>query len=256
MRLVTVGVGAARSPRFAPAGLCVVRGCTRVWIDGGRGAAPPTPVDAWLVTDERCEEMPRIRALARRRGLAPAARDFRGGGLDIRRLPVVHTSHPCWGYRIRAREGTAVWAPEFLEFPAWAAGADLLFAEAAGWDRPIRFRGGVGGHAAALAVCRAARRHGVRRLVLAHLGRPTIRALDRGERPRFGVPARDGQVFRLTRRAGAGAGERLHGLDARRESRRRRTAGASAIARGSPLGRAEGARQGAHGRGRPPRRRP
>jgi hypothetical protein len=202
MRLVTVGVGAARSPRFAPAGLLVARGRTRVWIDGGPGAAPRTAVDAWLVTDERCEEMPRIRALARRRGLDPRARDFRGGGLDVRRLPVVHTTHPCWGYRIRAPEGTAVWAPEFLEFPAWAAGADLLFAEAAGWERPIRFRGGAGGHASALEVSREARRRGVRRLVLAHLGRPTLRALDRGDRPPFGIAARDGQVFRLVGRRG------------------------------------------------------
>ena len=199
MRLVTVGVGAARSPRFAPAGLLVARGRTRVWFDGGPGAAPVRPVDAWLVTDEQSEEMPRIRALARRLRLLPSPRDFRGGGLDIRRLPVVHTNHPCWGYRIRGPEGTAVWAPEFLEFPAWAGAADLLFAEAAGWSRPILFRGGVGGHANALAVCVEARGCGVRRLVLAHLGRPTLRALDRGERPPFGIAARDGQVFRLVR---------------------------------------------------------
>jgi hypothetical protein len=41
-----------------------------------------------------------------------------------------------------------VWAPEFWEFPGWARGADLMFADAAGWQRPIRFARGVGGHAA------------------------------------------------------------------------------------------------------------
>jgi len=49
-----------------------------------------------------------------------------------------------------------------------------------------------------LHVAAAARRLGVRRLVFAHIGRPTIRALDRGERLPFGEVARDGQVFRLT----------------------------------------------------------
>jgi hypothetical protein len=46
----------------------------------------------------------------------------------------------------------------------------------------------------------AARRHRVGRLVFAHIGRPTIRAMDRGERPTFGEFARDGQVFRVTSR--------------------------------------------------------
>lgn len=49
-----------------------------------------------------------------------------------------------------------------------------MFAEAAGWSRPIRFAGGAGGHA-------------VKRLVFAHIGRSTIRALDRGEQFPLGV---------------------------------------------------------------------
>jgi hypothetical protein len=40
-----------------------------------------------------------------------------------------------------------------------------------------------------------ARRRGVRRLVFAHIGRPTIRAMDAGRRPAFGTFGRDGQVF-------------------------------------------------------------
>jgi hypothetical protein len=72
-----------------------------------------------------------------------------------------------------------------------------MFAEAAAWDRPIRFAGGVGGHLPALVVAEEARRRRVRRLVLAHIGRPTLRAIDRGERPPFGAFARDGQAFIL-----------------------------------------------------------
>ena len=52
------------------------------------------------------------------------------------------------------------------------AGADPMFADAAGWARPIRFAKGTGGHAPALEVAEQAARHGVRRLVFAHIGRP------------------------------------------------------------------------------------
>ena len=70
----------------------------------------------------------------------------------------------------------AAWAPEFLEFPEWAAGVQVMFADAAGWHRPIRFAKGVGGHAAALDVAEAAQAMNVARLVFAHVGRSTIRA--------------------------------------------------------------------------------
>ena len=93
--------------------------------------------------------------------------------------------------------GAPRWAPEFVSFPAWAAGVDLLFADAAGWRRPIRFARAAGGHMAALTVAAEARRAGVRRLVFAHLGRPTIRALDAGETPPFGEIGREGQEFNL-----------------------------------------------------------
>src|ERR671935_2676178 len=146
MRLVTLGVGAANSPRYAPAGLLVARGGVRVMLDGGPGAEPPGRLDAWLVTDERAELLPQLRRLAAARDLHPRVGGFERGDLRVDPHSVVHTNHPTFGYRIQAQEVTVVWAPEFLEFPAWAHGAELMFAEAAGWNRPIRFRGGVGGH--------------------------------------------------------------------------------------------------------------
>jgi hypothetical protein len=166
-------------------------------FDGGPEAEPPGPVDAWLVTDERSELISVLRRLTAARGLTVRADVLRREGLDVQPLPVVHTNHPTYGYRIRAGELTAVWAPEFLEFPGWAAGAELMFAEAAGWSRAILFRGRVGGHLDVLSVAAEARRRGVRRLVFAHIGRPTIRAIDRQERPPFGEFAHDGQVFWL-----------------------------------------------------------
>jgi len=202
MRLVTLGVGAQASPRYAPAGLLVAHAGVRVMIDGGDSAIPGARLDAWLVTDERSELIARIRKLARARGLIPSFGSFRRRGLSITGRPVAHTSHPTCGYRIQAAGITVVWAPEFDEFPRWARGADLMFAEAAAWNRPIRFVGGVGGHMDVQAVARAAKRLAVRRLVFAHIGRPTLRALDRGLRPPFGEFARDGQVFRPGHRRG------------------------------------------------------
>jgi hypothetical protein len=197
-RLTLMGVGAMRSPLFAPAGLLVEHGHDRVMIDGGPGAEPRGRLDAWLVTDARAELIRDIRALAWRHHLEPEVDDYvRDGALRINPEPVVHTSHPTYGYRITLGRFRVAWAPEFFVFPAWAEGVDLLFADGAGWNRPIRFVGGVGGHSCVLDVAREARERGVRRLVFAHIGRPTIRASIAGERPPFGELGHDRQVFLL-----------------------------------------------------------
>lgn len=183
------------SPRYAPAGLLVEHERSRVMLDGGRGAAPDGPLDAWLVTDERAELIREIRGLARDLGVDPRVDRFSSGGLEIRPERVAHTSHPTYGYLVVAERRRIAWAPEFWEFPAWAAGVDLLLADGAGWKRPVRFAGGVGGHASVLDVAGESRGRGVRRLVFAHIGRPTIRAADQGERPPFGELGEDGRVF-------------------------------------------------------------
>jgi hypothetical protein len=198
--LVTTGVGAAASPVHAPAGLLISHGRTRVLVDGGPGAAPESKLDAWLVCDERSELYATIRRLARSRGLKPKVERFHRDGLTLTPKPVVHTNHPTYGYVIETAGARVVWAPEFLRFPRWAAGADLMFAEAASWNRPIFFAGRVGGHLDVLAVARAAQRARVRRLVFSHIGRPTLRALRAGLRPPFGEFACDGQAF-VVRRA-------------------------------------------------------
>jgi hypothetical protein len=198
--LVTLGVGAQASPRYAPAGLLVLHAGLRVVIDGGDGAFPVGCVDAWLVTDQHSELIAHIRRAARARGLVPSLGRLQRRGLTISSRPVVHTNHLTCGYQIEAAGMRVVWAPEFYAFPRWARGADLMFAEAAAWNRPIRFVGGVGGHLDVQAVARAAERHGIKRLVFAHIGRPTLAALDRGLTPPFGEFARDGQIFRPGRR--------------------------------------------------------
>jgi hypothetical protein len=164
-------------------------------FDGGPGADPGGKLDAWLVTDERAELIGAIRSLASAKGLIPYVGAFRKNALHIEMRPVVHTNHPTCGYRIRAQGRTVVWAPEFYKFPGWARGADIMFAEGAAWSRPIRFTGGVGGHMDAVSVAKQAERFGIRRLVFAHIGRPTLRALSEGLRPPFGEVAADGQTF-------------------------------------------------------------
>jgi hypothetical protein len=196
LRLTLLGAGAMRSPRYAPAGLLVEHRRRRVMLDGGPGAQPDGPLDAWLVTDARSELIGRLRRLAATRGLEPRVAEFRSGGLRVEPRPVEHTTHPTFAYLVRAAGRRVVWAPEFFQFPRWAAGADLMFADAAGWHRPIRFAGGVGGHVAVLDAAREAERHGVRRLVFAHIGRPTLRALDRGDRPPTGEIGEEGKVYR------------------------------------------------------------
>ena len=167
-------------------------------IDGGPGAEPPRAVDAWLVTDEYAELHAALRRLARARGMpAPAVAEHVAGALAVRPFPVEHTSHPAYGYRIGARGQIAVWAPEFCRFPCWADRADLMFAEAAGWDHPIRFRGGVGGHASVAQVAAEAARRGVRRLVYAHIGRPSLRAMDAGLQPPFGEWGAEGRTYTI-----------------------------------------------------------
>jgi len=199
-----LGVGAMNSPRYQPAGLLVEHAGSRLLFDGGgeTAAAVSLPV-RWLVTDERAELMPRLRRQARSVGVAIGVSTAALGAISVVPRTVLHTSHQTYGYLISGPGMVAVWAPEFWQFPDWAAGADLLFADAAGWRSPIRFRGGVGGHAAALAVAGQAREAGVRRLVFAHLGRPTIRAIDAGQRPPFGEFGHDGQRFDLQLTAGA-----------------------------------------------------
>ncbi|MFE9008465.1 MBL fold metallo-hydrolase [Streptomyces sp. NPDC007875] len=151
--------------------------------------------DAWLVTDEQAELRSRLREIAAAHGVRVRAGDVELGGVRVRCHPVAHTSHPAYGYRIETQGTAVVWAPEFWEFPGWAAGADLMFAEAAGWNRPIRFRGGVGGHASVRTVGEQAARHGVRRLVYTHIGRPTLCAIDAGAKPEIGEWGVQGRAY-------------------------------------------------------------
>lgn len=195
-RFTLLGVGAAASPRYPPAGLLVEYRGARVVLDGGPGADVDGPLDAWLVTDQRAELIAAIRRMARALDVEPRTAEFHERGLRLSPRQVVHTSHPAFGYLIQAASRVVVWAPEFWSFPAWASGADLMFSDAAGWSRSIRFAGGVGGHMSALAVAEAARQHGVKRLVLAHLGRPTLRALDARERTPFGEVGVVGRTYR------------------------------------------------------------
>lgn len=199
LALTLLGIGAMNSPRYRPAGLLAEWDGNRVAVDGGVTADPGSGLRAWLVCDSRAELMAAIRRRARELHVTPAVAAFIEGGVEFRPLAVRHTSHPTYGYLITTARSRVAWIPEFWEFPAWARDADLAFADAAGWDRPIRFAGGVGGHASAVHVAEQARRQGVRRLVFAHVGRPSIRAIDQGCSPAFGEFGVEGASYRVAR---------------------------------------------------------
>ena len=196
-RLTLLGAGAMNSPRYPPAGLVVSCGGRQVMLDGGPGAEPAGRLDAWLVSDERSELRRELSALCAARGLHPAVTAVRAGDLLIEPHPVVHASHTTWGYLLRLATASAAWAPEFWEFPGWTAGVDLMFADAAGWNRPVRFARHAGGHMAALDVAELARRHQVSRLVFAHIGRPSLRAIDAGAPLPFGEWGQPGRTYHL-----------------------------------------------------------
>jgi hypothetical protein len=166
-------------------------------LDGGPGAEPHGNLDAWLVTDDRGELIREIRTLARNLGVDACVGRYSSIGFNVTPRSVVHTSHPTYGYLLNVKGKKVVWAPEFFQFPNWARGADLMFAEAAGWSRPIRFAKGAGGHSPVLEVAAEGKRRGVRRLVFAHIGRPTIRAMDAGQRPPSGEFGIEGRMYRL-----------------------------------------------------------
>jgi hypothetical protein len=185
------------SPRYGPAGLLVEFAKCRVMLDGGPGAVVGGKLDAWLVTDEQGELMRDIRKLAKARGVEPRVATYASGGLTLRPRRVVHTSHPTFGYLLKAGNKRVAWAPEFFTFPSWAKGTDLMFAEAAGWNRPIHFARGTGGHSCVLDIAREAQQHHVRRLVFAHIGRPTIRAIDAKHPLPFGEFGIEGRTYRI-----------------------------------------------------------
>jgi hypothetical protein len=195
IRSTLLGVGAMNSPRYGPAGLLVTHRGHRIALDGGPGAEPPAEIEAWLVTDASAELAGPIRHLAAQRGLEPVVGDYQMDSFQVRHREVVHTSHPTYGYLLEDNGRRVVWAPEFWAFPSWADGADLMFADGAGWNRPIRFRGRVGGHACVLDIADQARRSGVRRLIFAHIGRPSIRAQDQGLRPPYGSWGEGGRTY-------------------------------------------------------------
>jgi hypothetical protein len=200
LRLTLLGVGAMNSPRYEPAGLLIQHGKSIVLIDGG-GTAPKHKFAAWLVTDEQGELIREIRKLSRPKGLEPAVTSYSSDDLYIKPHSVIHTSHETCGYTIEANGKKIVWAPEFLKFPRWAKGADLMFAEAAAWNRPILFRGRVGGHASVEQVASEAQKYVVKRLIYAHIGRPTIKAIDEGKHAVFGEFGREGDLYVITKRS-------------------------------------------------------
>ncbi|MFD0689412.1 hypothetical protein [Actinomadura fibrosa] len=179
-RLILLGVGTARSRAHAPAGLLVEYGHAHVGLDGGPGSEPPETCEAWLVRDEKGPLQAELLRIARESGMpAPVLAPYRHGSLHIVPMPVPSRAGTMHGYRIAAGRRTCVWAPESAEPPAWARGADLVFA---------------GAGRAPAATAEAFRGLGVRRLVLV---RSPGGDAEPGGPPPFGEWGAEGAVYRM-----------------------------------------------------------
>jgi hypothetical protein len=173
-RLILLGVGTPGSTHHAPAGLLLEYGHARVGFDGGPGSEPPENIEAWLVCDIHGGLHPVLREIARDTGMPePAVAPYDHRPLQVEPLPV---GPMAYGYRITAGHRTAVWAPAFTGFPAWARAADLMFADGSGDIDEV---------------AATAKRLEIRRLVLVRLDGPAPAP------PAYGEWGEEGRTYRL-----------------------------------------------------------
>lgn len=182
-RLILLGIGTAQSARFAPAGLLLEYGHIRVGIDGGPGSEPAENIDCWLVSDDRGPLQDDLCEIAHETGMPkPTVMAYHHGPLKID--PVSVADHR-YGYRIGIGHHVAAWAPRTVEFPVWAEGTDLMFADGAlDWPEIQE-------------LARTAKRLRVQRLVFVRLGAAALSAVDAGKRPWYGEWGEEGRTYRL-----------------------------------------------------------
>jgi len=182
-RLILLGIGTAESARHAPAGLLLEYGHIRIGFDGGPGSEPPENIHAWLVCDVHDGLRPILCEIARDTGMPePAVAPYDHRPLQIEPLP---TGPLAYGYRISTPHRAAVWAPVFTEFPKWAAGTDLMFADGSG-------------SAVELAdIAATAKRLEIRRLVYIRLGDAADAAMGTPGAPPYGEWGQEGRTYRL-----------------------------------------------------------
>ncbi|HEX6472380.1 MAG TPA: hypothetical protein VF069_25025 [Streptosporangiaceae bacterium] len=182
-RLILLGIGTERSPRFAPAGLLLEYGHVRVGIDGGPGSEPAENIDAWLVTSEHGPLRAELRDIARETGMPePVVGPYAHGPL---RIEPVRLADETYGYRIGVGHHVAGWAPAATTLPPWTDGMDLVFADGSlSWPDTVE-------------LARTAKRLRVQRLVFVRLGAAALSALDSSERPPYGEWGEEGRAYRM-----------------------------------------------------------
>ena len=182
-RLILLGIGAADSSRFAPVGVLLEYGHSRVGIDGGPGSEPADNIDAWLVRDEHGPLQDELLRIARETGMPkPVVMPFGHGPLKIEPIPVADHVH---GYRIAIGHHVAAWAPQAASLPPWTEGMDLVFADGSAAAPDIQ------------ELARTAKRLRVQRLVFVRLGAAAQAAVDAGEQPPYGEWGEEGRKYRM-----------------------------------------------------------
>ncbi len=208
-----IGSGAMNSPRL-DACLLVKSPAGTFLFDGGQDVTPEIvrryadSIDAMFISDPGGDAAPSIRRLAEALGtrcIAPEEKDeeqrlFESSGVEVVALPVKHTNRPTFGYLISVNGTSIAWAPEFSEVPDWLDDVDFAFVEASSWSHPIRFIGGVGGHAAVVETIAELRKRNIGTVVLSHIGKQTEEHL--GELEELGgnvLAGMDGMEFPLAK---------------------------------------------------------
>ena len=181
-RLYLLGTGVAGSLKRAPAGMLLEYGHARVGFDGGPGSEPPEHVHAWLICDPDDVAMPELRRMALHTGMPlPERKPYAKG---VVRAEPLETGRGTYGYRIECGHQLISWVPRADDFPDWAEGSELMFADGAEPERIQR-------------IAEAAKRRQVSRLVYARLGDVALALDAAGRAPPFGEWGEEGGLYRL-----------------------------------------------------------
>lgn len=193
LKLILIGTGALNSPRKDESFL-VEHGDEKILIDAGPDIKTKefSKLTGILVCDPKSDFMKDAKRIGEKFGLIPQVKKIERDGLKIEPFEVKHTNHKTYGYTIKVDNKKIIYAPEFFEFPEKEIkGADLAILEGSAWDRPIRFIGGVGGHAALLDIWEKCKKLKVP-VVFTHIGKSVEKHLKEAEEMGIKI-GKDGQ---------------------------------------------------------------
>jgi predicted RNA-binding Zn-ribbon protein involved in translation (DUF1610 family) len=196
-KLILVGTGASGSLRKDRC-LLIKYKEDNILIDAGPNIEEDefTDLTEILICDPESSFMKDARRIGQKFSLIPQVKEIEKGELSITPFEVKHTKHKTYGYEIKIRKKTIVYAPEFFKLPkSRIKGADLAILEGSTWDKPITFIGKIGGHAAILKSFEKVEELEVP-VIFTNIGSLTEKNLEEAQELEINI-AYDGQVITL-----------------------------------------------------------